>query len=674
MLLINRIRIEIDTTNGKYVFDEQFSKGLNFIASNDNTSGKSSVLLAIYYALGLEKLIGGDGDKILSKAYKTKLKEDNNIEYTVLESGVYVEISNEKSINTIYRSGKKENRESKLITVYNGAIDQVFNGKCLSQDYYVNLKNAATNEYGFHTYLEKYLNLKLPMVIQNDGKERKLYLQLIFSALFIEQKRGWADFYSAMPNLGAKEAKKRVFEYILGLETLEISKKKELLKNRKNKLENEWEKITKEVILRAREQGFNLINLPFKPEILDENNINSLKLTREENGKEIDSIIKNLEEEKDKIVTVKPKIIDNFDNLEIELLKSEGSLDKTLENRSLLIETRKFENIKVNNLIYNIQILDNDLQNNKDAKQLKKLGTQNGIKSIKGECPLCQQAIDDSLLYLKDEHENMGIEENIRHLEAQKKALDYTLLNHKSNLEKITLDLNKIDKNISILRKIIRALKNDLYKVDDELSETIFYQKFEIQNKLEEIKELKMKLEKTKKEYAELSKKWKDYLEDHSNLPKGNFSKTDLEKIDFFKESFISNLEKFGFKSDLEYRELVISESSYLPEIDGFDMKFDSSASDHIRTIWSFTLALLQTSLAKNGQHPGVVIFDEPAQHSIVSGDMVALFQTIQSLGKNSQTFIALTMNTNEIKEKVELYKEKSNVVLINSLAFKKNN
>ena len=39
-------------------------------------------------------------------------------------------------------------------------------------------------------------------------------------------------------------------------------------------------------------------------------------------------------------------------------------------------------------------------------------------------------------------------------------------------------------------------------------------------------------------------------------------------------------------------------------------MKFDSSASDNIRAIWSYTLALLQTSKKQIGNHPGVLIFD----------------------------------------------------------------
>ena len=61
MIQIKRLRVEIKTTNGVYGIDETFKSGLNFIASTDNTRGKSSVLAAIYYCLGLEQILGGVG-------------------------------------------------------------------------------------------------------------------------------------------------------------------------------------------------------------------------------------------------------------------------------------------------------------------------------------------------------------------------------------------------------------------------------------------------------------------------------------------------------------------------------------------------------------------------------------------------------------------------------------
>ncbi|WP_257788845.1 hypothetical protein [Clostridium argentinense] len=39
--------------------------------------------------------------------------------------------------------------------------------------------------------------------------------------------------------------------------------------------------------------------------------------------------------------------------------------------------------------------------------------------------------------------------------------------------------------------------------------------------------------------------------------------------------------------------EMKISEEKLLPIVNGFDMKFDSSASYNIRAIWAFTFALM---------------------------------------------------------------------------------
>ena len=55
-------------------------------------------------------------------------------------------------------------------------------------------------------------------------------------------------------------------------------------------------------------------------------------------------------------------------------------------------------------------------------------------------------------------------------------------------------------------------------------------------------------------------------------------------------------LKDFKYTSISNIGVIEISRDNYMPVIDRFDMKFDSSASDNIRTIWSYTLALLQTS------------------------------------------------------------------------------
>ena len=71
-----------------------------------------------------------------------------------------------------------------------------------------------------------------------------------------------------------------------------------------------------------------------------------------------------------------------------------------------------------------------------------------------------------------------------------------------------------------------------------------------------------------------------------------------------------------------------------LPIVNGFDMKFDSSASDNISAIWAFTFALMQTSFESKGNHPKIMIFDEPAQQSMIPKDMANFLKSLENFNQ----------------------------------------
>ncbi|MGG6862375.1 UNVERIFIED_CONTAM: hypothetical protein P3C85_05300 [Pseudomonas aeruginosa] len=58
---------------------------------------------------------------------------------------------------------------------------------------------SAVYQEGFFTYLENFLGLNLPKIHDSNGKRVKLYLQAIFAAIAIEQKRGWTDYIANIP-------------------------------------------------------------------------------------------------------------------------------------------------------------------------------------------------------------------------------------------------------------------------------------------------------------------------------------------------------------------------------------------------------------------------------------------------------------------------------------------
>ena len=145
MLEIQRLKISIITDNGTYGFDGTFTKGLNFIASSDNTCGKSSVLEAIYYCLGFEEIIGGQTEKVLTPVYKSNIKDEED-EYVVLQSSMFLQVSNGYDVITIMRCAKMENRKSKLITVFYSPIDNIYDKDTDKDDMYFHSQNDAQHE------------------------------------------------------------------------------------------------------------------------------------------------------------------------------------------------------------------------------------------------------------------------------------------------------------------------------------------------------------------------------------------------------------------------------------------------------------------------------------------------------------------------------------------------
>ena len=328
MLRINRLKINIQATNKEYVFDETFNSGLNFIASDNNTRGKSSVLIAIYYALGFEEIIGGVNEKVLTSAYKTMI-EDGESSWPVLESGIYLEISNGYEDITIFRSAKSETRDAKLVTVYMSKLSDIFNENTNLDEYYVHMPNAANNIKGFHHFLEEFLNIKLPLVPSTDGVDRKLYLQLVFSSMFIEQKNGWSGIYSGMPYLSIKDAKKRVTEFVLGLNTFENERKRSALINKERYQKEQWKNLYEELISLQNSNQCMVKNIPVYPEILSDTFSANVHIVRNVGENiDIDEWIKELQEEHDSLKTIKPRVVDNYDDLQKELEEVEVELSE----------------------------------------------------------------------------------------------------------------------------------------------------------------------------------------------------------------------------------------------------------------------------------------------------------------------------------------------------------
>ncbi len=674
MLKINRIKAISRTDGGEYGFDYTLSAGLNLISSAENTKGKSSAILAIYYCLGLEEIIGGKGKKILTSVYKTVVEGEDKGTYNVLESEAWLEISNGIEVVTIKRAAEMINRNENLITVYHSNMDTAHDPKTYVEDMYVHSAHSTTSSKGFHAFLEKFIGFDLPNVPSNDGSEYKLYMQLLFSGMFIEQKRGWADLFSAMPVLGIKDAKKRVVEYILSLDTLSNERKRASLKTQEAEITHQWNLLISEISALCTHENCKVHNLSMKPCILNEQDIAKVCVTVIESGNPvIQDKLNELETRLLQLTQKTPKIVENFDELQAELDTTEKAIaslsNELATNRQALI----IENDVISKLEANLQAISIDLQNNKDAQKLKKMGSDLDVSSFTGKCPVCGQAIQDSLLPIQNSTPLMSIEDNIHHLESQRAMVSFALAAHKKNKDTYDGNIQALSGRLFTLRRLAKSIRSDLYSVDDGLSETVVYERINIENRIQTLKQLITAVDSRLALLKELSGNWAKYVADKQTLPRTNFTDSDSHKVHVLETNFKHYLRAFNYKSVSSYDTIQISKENYLPTSEGFDMKFDSSASDNIRAIWAYTLALLRTSNEVGGNHPQIVMFDEPGQHSIVTHDMVSLFSEIIGMAGINQVILGITLNDTEICKAVEGIKKKNvRIIDVGEHAFQK--
>lgn len=299
-----------------------------------------------------------------------------------------------------------------------------------------------------------------------------------------------------------------------------------------------------------------------------------------------------------------------------------------------------------------LEIVNSDIRNNNDAARLQKFGSEATEGDISVDvCPVCKQHIQDNLLNVEAISGFMSIEDNIRHLKEQKKMLEFTLGSRKESRDKLHREKENLEARLQALRRLAYTLRSDIFTTTDtEASEAIMLKRIEITNRIERLSKLENTITTLTERLRELSREWNTYLDQRGKLPKKDITESDAEKIALLKKNFIDNLKRYHYSSLSSFEGIDISiDSSLLPTIDGFDMKFDSSASDGIRVIWAFTMALLQVSIEKNGNHPGVIVFDEPAQQSIVSEDMKSFIASVADISKSLQIIVAITLNSQEL-------------------------
>ena len=405
---------------------------------------------------------------------------------------------------------------------------------------------GATNSYhGFHKWLEEFLGWELPSVSSSGEKEIKLYSQLVFPAILIEQKAGWSNYLATSPYFGVKESKKRAIEFLLNLDVSQNEKAKRQNDAKLESYKKDWQAKYEEIERLISSDFISITGVNRYPHSDFDSNKTNLVYEKEGDYCNLIERINRLEQDlKNKELAKLPTNDEAKDELNQKLEELLHEIQNLTEEEDKLRSFLALEHAQKRDMQESLKEIDKEIEKNEGALKVKKFGAKLESALVAGNCPTCHQEIKDALLPLDINAIPMSIEDNVKYLKGQKKIF-------KSYIEscfKTVADLNNHLKRNRTLqeetRDRIKSIRLQL-TADPRMPSVI---DLRAQIKLEdEIKRFKGFLNFFSEKINEISEihyHYKLALDEKKNLPQNGLSQEDKRKLDSFSNDFRELFEK----------------------------------------------------------------------------------------------------------------------------------
>lgn len=651
---INALRLSIETAEGKFGFEHKFGRNLTIVRGR-NSSGKSTVINCLLYGLGMEEIIGGRGEGVLNYAVKDWFEYEGK-KVAVEASEVLVELaSRQDRVVTIRRAIKNSKRSPKLVEVFTGAVitgkADLING----QPTYLFDAGSAQKVEGFHRYLETFLGMRLPQVPSTSGGQVKLYLQTIFAALAVEQKRGWTDYIANIPFFGIREARARVVEYLLDLNVFELAARKSVLDAEAVAIGNEWETSIRQINQVAGAAGIVVRDVPTSPRSGFGASSPSIKRRIETGEMDIRTYMEALRVEygvlEQKISSPSREGPDQS-RATFDRLVADGSRISNLYETA--VATLTFHKAALAEMQELYAATREDLAKNRTTAKLRVLGAEQELEIARDRCPTCHQSIVDSLVDAELAGPQMDLSTNILYLEKQCSMFERQVAGLSQAVAEAEHTKVELQRRLANSKEQLDAARKGVIN-DAQQSRVDVRRQLQIESEITQLEDAETFLAMQFVELQKLADRLRHNQEERKGLPDSSFSDADLTKISAFEKYFRANASAFEYES-AEVREIEINRNALLPYLAQLelrqvrtDIKADSSASDFVRLIWSYLLALYQTSASRftPGNHPGFLLFDEPGQHSMAASSQHALMQLLSGEA-GLQSIVAASFDESE--------------------------
>lgn len=653
-----------------------FASGLNLVVG-DNTSGKTTLVECLFYALAMEELIEGKPcDKTLDKAVKSQFlymePDGNQHEWLVKESFVQIQLSNtnEETITVKRKIVSDDKQQNKMYVWQSPILDKMERKDC--REYYIHNRDDHNTEHneGFYALLADFADLPIIPVPARNTDKTIFYMQTVFTASYIEQKRGWSDFFANIRSYNIINPKQKLVEYLMGYDTNTDLINSIGLKEKRKKLENLWS--TKVTAVKNYLSYNGLYTDGLQTEIKQQKiELDELRIAVRSESVEIYTYKERLKQRIQELENKQKssQVGNGYEQYLVVLKRYEQHIE---EYKNYCIELVT-EADKLDNIREHIKYIESEMKRYDSLRKVNNIITTLDVKI----CPTCHQHLPSDTS-TQSALTSSQIQASRNMLSMQRsflmpmvKRLEAALKN--KELNKLYLDKQLRKEEVEV--KMMASQNNiNLYP----LSTNEQFELVDCKTKVVTLDEVELH---AREQIEQLSHIKNDYQQVCGKIKKlGDMEEDDLPTAQML-SAFRKLLNKFNYTSNNVINEVFFKEEDttykYLPVIkhgenNEEEIRADSSASDFIRSIWAYYLTLLTESK----RHPGFLVMDEPCQHSMKEESLTHLFEVCASItDKQTILFCSSQPKTEENEEEKDeqspnLIEELSNMVKEKGLNF----
>lgn len=650
---INRLLLKAETADGPYGLDIGFSEGL-FILRVENSHGKSTCINSIAYALGMEMALGQQTAKPpFPPSLLKSIQDETGLEKLVISSYVMLEISNEKKQTATLRRSILGADAGKIITIYDSDMGSLSgNGK----NYFLHMEGDTTRELGFYSWLTDFISWDLPLVPNNSGKESPLYPALLFPLFFIEQKKGWGSIQATTPyHFQIIQAKKRAFEFIMDLDVNEIVNKKAKNKKLIDEAQEKWKLIYTQLESTAIRLGGKVVGVDNAPSTNFDQYKLDILLEYQEKWQSLSSALIESKAELTELLQsnqTEPTKIHNENQLK-RIRELNSYLIQKQDKYDALTDELSFIRNQVEATQLRIENLTDDKRKYEDLRKVKTFQVLNNLPLLNNECPTCGREYSDHSVELECSDDLMSLEESLNFIKNQIATFKSVLHSYSTQSDIKTLELSNLEKEIDTYGDDVARLKREIYTDKNVLDEEFLRAKIKFENLIQDYQKALILIANFRTEFDILHTQLKELWRLRKNFPEHGFSTDDISKLNSLQTKVIKYLSEFGFSS-FDPQLLGISQDTYLPTREGFDLGFDTSASDGIRVIWSYLISLFSLREKFHTNHPGILVFDEPRQQEANKLSFTGLLKGASEAASSGQIIFATSEEEDVLKVALE--------------------